>query len=166
MKSIKLLLILLFFIAFVSCTQFTEKDKQQETKAKESITYLTNDTIATIRKFINAKPVASFSERVADEFNKWEFDVKIYETKETFKYTVKMRYKELSASDILNIPNFGIVPKVILKKGIAKHSCIIGFEDKKGNFKKYKMAIAKQNQLKIIGLKNYFVGVYATKKKV
>ena len=166
MKSIKLLLILLFFIGFVSCTQITKKNKQQETEAKENITYLTNDTIATFRKSINAKPVAIFREPVADEFNKWEFGVKIYETKETFKYTVKMRYKELSASDVLNIPNFGIVPKVILKKGIAEHSCIIGFEDKKGNFKEYKMAIAKQNQLKIIEIKSYFVGVYATKKKV
>ncbi len=111
---------------------------------------------------MNDKPVASFSKLIQDEFNKWEFSVNIYETTETFKYLLKLRYKELRITDTLTIPNFSIYPKPDIKND-KKNSCIISFADKKGDFKAYKMVAIKNERLKIIGLKSYFVCVYKTK---
>ncbi len=165
MKPTKWFLGLLLATAFIGCNQFTEKNKLLETDSSNTTSYRTNDTIPAFRKSINPKSAASFSEPVADELNKWEFAVNIYETKETFKYLIKMRYKELNVSENLSIPNFGVIPKIILKKGTAEHSCIIGFTDRKGAFKEYKMVTIKNDQLKLIVLKSYFVGVYQTKMK-
>jgi hypothetical protein len=76
-----------------------------------------------------------------------------------------MRYKEINVNEVLNIPNFGFEPKILLQKGAIRNSCIIGFADKKGNFKEYKKVEVKNEQLKLMGLKSYFVGVYKTKIK-
>lgn len=76
-----------------------------------------------------------------------------------------MRYKELDVSETLNIPNFGIIPIVIIKKGTTKNNCFIGFTDKKEVFKEYKMVPIKNDQLKLISLKSYFIGVYQAKIK-
>ncbi|MBC7722456.1 MAG: hypothetical protein H7068_10565 [Pedobacter sp.] len=114
MKLINCLIWLLLANAFIGCNQNTKKNKLQEADAEDTVSYPTNDTVPYIRKFINLKPVASFSEPVVDEFNKWVFAVNIYETKETFKYLIKMGYKELNVTESLHIPNFGIVPKIII----------------------------------------------------
>ena len=165
MKFLKILGLVAVAMVFLSCNQSPSKAVIATTDGETSTTYLSNDTIAKFRKTINPKAVASFSEPIKDEFNKWEFAVSLYETKETFKYALNMRYKEINVNDILNIPNFGIVPKILLQKGTTKNSCIIGFTDKEGNFKEYKKVEVKNEQLKLVGLKSYFVGVYKTKLK-
>ena len=62
----------------------------------------------------------------------------------------------------MEIPNFGIQPKVEIHKAKDDFSCIIGFLDKKGEFKEYKQVAIKDNQMKLTTLKKYFVGVYKT----
>lgn len=138
MRFVKTLGFIAITVAFIHCNQSPQSTIVEATDGETSTTYLSNDTIAKFRTNINPKPVASFSEPIKDEFNKWEFAVRLYKTKETFKYVLNMRYKEIDVNDVLSLPNFGMEPKIILQKGLSKNSCIIGFADKKGNFKDYK----------------------------
>ena len=140
------------FVPFVifSCNQQNNSDT-----AKSGSVTVVNDTIPLVRDKVGSGPVASFIEKVEDPLNDWKFAVEIYETKATFDFLIKMRYKELEAEDTLNVPNFGIMPKVELRKGTEKESCIIGFLDKQGEFKDYKLVQIKKNQLKISTLRHY-----------
>lgn len=116
-----------------------------------------NDTISATRKVVSDVAVASYSENVKDKdnLNDWKFAVDIFETGETFKYLVKIKYKELEAEDHLTIPNFGIQPTVKLEKGDQELTCIIGFLDKEGAFKEYKRVEVIGDQLKIRQTKGY-----------
>ena len=123
-----------------------------------------NDTIALERREVETGPVASFSEKVKDPLNDWRFSVEVYETKSTFDYLIKMKYKELEAEDALKIPNFGIEPKVEIQKGKEEQSCVIGFLDKKGEFKEYKLVKIENGQLKISTIRHYARTRYKVKK--
>jgi hypothetical protein len=123
-----------------------------------------NDTIPLQRNEVQNLPVASYSEKVKDPLNDWKFAVEIYETKATFDFLVKIKYKELDAEDTLKIPNFGIMPKVEIQKGKEEQSCIIGFLDKKGEFKEYKSVRIEKGQLKISTLRHYARTRYKVKK--
>jgi hypothetical protein len=116
-----------------------------------------NDTVPQTRTVINKKPVASFSKKVPDELNDWKFAVNIYETKATFVYLIKMQYMELTATDTLKIPNFGMAPVVQIKPGTEQLSCIIGFLNKKSEFLEYKLVTAKDDKLKVKVLHGYAV---------
>lgn len=141
---------LLIVFAICSCNQ----EKNSNAGKSGSVTVV-NDTIPLQRTQVESGPVASFIEKVEDPLNDWKFAVEVYETKATFDFLIKMRYKELEAEDTLNIPNFGIMPKVEIRKGPEKESCIIGFLDKQGAFKDYKLVEIKKNQLKISTLRHY-----------
>ncbi len=149
-------------LLFASCDQF-DKNSLHEQEANITKTYKTNDTIPERRRTVNPSPVASYMHIIEDDLNEWKFAVNIFETKQTFKYLVRLQYKEIRASDTLNIPNFGTNPKVEIIKGKDNYSCIIGFRNKKNEFKEYKSVSVKGNQLKISQVKSYFVGVYSTK---
>jgi hypothetical protein len=117
------------------------------------------------RTVINPRPVATYSEAIKDELNDWKFAVSIFETKRTFHYTIRIQAKEVRVSDSLNIPNFGIEPKVELRKGKEPLSCIIGFRDKKNEFKEYRLVSFKNDQLHFKTLNNYRVSSYKTTVK-
>lgn len=151
-------------IISVAACNSTNNKELQSVNVEDTSTYITNDTISNYRKTINPKPVTSFSKNVPDELNKWVFSIDVYETKETFKYLMRIKYKELAITDSLRIPNFGMLPKVVLQNGKEPLSCIIGFADKKGDFKEYRKAFIDNDKLRIVSLKSYFVGVYQTKK--
>lgn len=151
-------------IISVAACNSTNNKELQSVNVEDTSTYITNDTISNYRKTINPKPVASFSKNIPDELNKWVFSIDVYETKETFKYLMRIKYKELAVTDSLRIPNFGMLPKVVLQNGKEPLSCIIGFADKKGDFKEYRKAFIDNDKLRIVSLKSYFVGVYQTKK--
>ncbi len=130
----------------------------------EPAVVITNDTIPETRASVNTTPIASYSEPVKDELNNWKLAVTAYETKRTFHFVLRMQYKELRVTDSLHIPNFGIRPVVEIKKGPEPLSCIIGFLDKKGQFKDYKKVSIKNDQLKYTTLNSYYVGSYRTPK--
>lgn len=159
----KLLLPSVIILSIIACNSKKNNDLQSFDD-NDSTTYITNDTIPNFRKEINPNAIASFSKNIPDEFNKWVFAIDVYETKETFKYNMRIKYKELTVTDSLRLPNFGTQPKVILQNGKEPLSCIIGFADKKGNFKEYRKAFIDNDKLRIVSLKSYFVGVYQTKK--
>lgn len=162
--TIKRIGLLSMIIMVVTSCNSSKNNELQSSDTNDTTTYITNDTIPNFRRVVSPKAVASFSKNVPDEFNKWVFAVDVYETKETFKYNMRIKYKELNITDSLRIPNFGTMPKVILQGGKEPLSCIIGFADKKGNFKEYRKAFIDNDRLRIVSLKSYFVGVYQTKK--
>lgn len=137
-------------LAMFACNQ----QNNQENKESPSIKVV-NDTVNTERTAVKSAAVASYSEKVKDPLNDWAFAVDVYETKATFNYLVKMKYKELEAEDTLTVPNFGIQPKVEVRKGEKEQSCIIGFLDKNDEFKPYKLVQINNQQLKISTLKHY-----------
>jgi len=163
MKLKKLGFLSLVIVVLFACNS-SKNNELQSTDENDTTTYITNDTIPNFRKVVSANAVASFSKKIPDELNNWVFAINVYETKETFKYNMRIHYKEMTVIDSLRIPNFGIMPKIMLQDGKEPLSCIIGFADKKGNFKEYRKAFIDKDRLRIISLKSYFVGVYQTKK--
>jgi hypothetical protein len=125
----------------------------------QDTTVISYDTIPEIRNTVKTAPAASFSIPVKDELNDWKFAVYAYETRQRFRYLLRMQYKELRVTDSINIPNFGIEPRIGLRKGPETYSCIIGFYDKKGEFREYKKAFVQNDQFRFTTLKRYYLGV-------
>ena len=156
MKWISFILIL--FLA--ACNQ---TDKSTRGENVDSTIVVSYDTIPEMRKTIKEDAIADYSEPIPDELNEWKFEVSAFETKHTFQYLLRMKCKEVRVTDTLKIPNFGIQPKVVIKKGNEPLTCIIGFLDKKGDFKEFKKVNFKEEQLHIKTIRSYYVGAYKTK---
>ena len=140
-----------------------QTDKTAAVENTDSTIVVSYDTIPEIRKNVKEEPVAEYSEPIPDELNEWKFEVSAFETKHTFQYLLRMKCKEVRVTDSLKIPNFGIQPRVAIRKGNEPLSCIIGFLDKKGEFKEYKKVNFKEEQLHIKTIRTYYVGAYKTK---
>jgi hypothetical protein len=148
-------------ILFLACNR---SNKLQSENAADTTSFVTNDTIPEGRTTVNKNPVASYIVPVGNPVLKQNFGVQVYETPLTFQYLLRMQFGGMIETDTLKIPNFGIWPVVQVRPGKEKLSCIIGFLDKKKEFKEYKMLTAKGNQMKLIVLKRYYVGVYRDTK--
>lgn len=113
------------------------------------------DKIPAFRDTVQSDPVAEYSERTDNPLNEWYFSVKIFETKKTFHYLIKLQYEEIKGEDTLKLPNTGTEPKPVIQKGPEKFSCIIGFMDKDNQFREYKKVYVTENHVKITALKHY-----------
>ena len=135
---------LLLVFALLSCNKQTGSGEEE-------------GDISETRANVKTEAAASYSEPVADKdkLNNWKFAVEAFETPMTFKYLLKIQYKELSVEDTLLIPDFGIQPVVEMKKGPEDLSCIIGFKGKENEFKEYKKVVVEDGELKITALKSY-----------
>lgn len=131
-------------------------DALTSSESNETQTFITHDTIPKLRDSVSQQPVATYTSR-GDKLN-----VKVYETKQTFQFIMKMKYKFLNEPDTLRIPDFGIQPKIVIQNGADNQSCTVGFLDKKGEFKEYKLVTIKTGNLQLKVLKRYFAGVYKT----
>ena len=128
--------------------------------SKDSIAHNYED-IPAERKTVSPAPVKTYGETVKSFETTDEFQVSVYETKETFRYLIKVRYKNLDEEDTLRIPNFGVQPSIVLKKGDSlRPSCIIGFLDEKNQFRESKLVYFEDNTLKVHVLKHYAVATY------
>ncbi len=145
---------------FLSC-----KNPEEEIVVKSDTTVIRKDTIAENRINPSSKPVATYSVPVDDgvgNMNNWKFAVNIYETAKTFEYKVNIQYKEIRSSEIVQIPNFNILPVVAIQPGKNAMSCIIGFNDARGEFKDYIQVSVSNDQLKFKKINNYKVRKYST----
>jgi hypothetical protein len=115
------------------------------------------DLVPQERATVKAEPVATFSQKIENPLNDWKFQVQLFETPKTFRFLMKLEYEEMKEADTLKIPNLGFEPRLKIVKGEEPNSCIIGFLDKKDQFREYKKVIAKNNNLKVITLKHYAV---------
>lgn len=145
---------------FLSC-----KNPEEEIVVKSDTTVIRKDTIAENRINPSSKPVATYSVPVDDgvgNMNNWKFAVNIYETAKTFEYKVNIQYKEIRSSEIVQIPNFNILPVVAIQPGKNAMSCIIGFNNARGEFKDYIQVSVSNDQLKFKKINNYKVRKYST----
>ncbi len=158
MRSIVFFCIVLFF---ARCSNADNTDIKSDT-----VIIVKASVISEIRENPNSSPVANYSVAVDDgvnNANQWKFSATLFETKSTFKFLLKMQYKELRETDTLTIPNLQVAPKVAIRKGETNQSCIIGFYDKKGVFKAYKKLIVRNEQLKLITIQSYSVRAVRSK---
>ncbi len=152
----------LFLVFLISCVSNPSGESK---KASDTTVFTTNDTIPEIRKIVKRKPVASYVVQVNDPRLERTFGVDIFETPLTFQYLMRMHYEAMVATDTLKVPNFGIWPVVEIHRGKDRLTCIIGFLDKKNEFKECKMVTAQGEQMKLIVLKKYFTGRYKNVSK-
>lgn len=152
------ILCLLTLLLLAGCVN---NDASSDTSA-DSTVIVSYDTIPATRTKVQSAAVATYSEKIADELNDWQFAVSAYETKKTFQYTLRIQAKEVRVTDSITIPNFGIPPTLELRKGKDPLSCIIGFLDKKKAFKPYKMVSFQNDRLRVRTIASYYVGTYKT----
>lgn len=148
-------------ILSISCNSI--ENKQIETKVDTVV--IKAPSVSEVREQPSKKPIATFSVPIDDGMgnaNNWKFGVNIYETAKTFEYKVQIQYKEIRATEMITIPNFGIDPLVTIKPGKSSLDCIIGFNDSNGLFKEYIQVNVKKEQLKFKKINSYAVYKYRT----
>lgn len=151
--------ILVPLLLLAACSQ---PDNNSGTNTADTTTVISNDTIPELRKNIKNQAIAGYTEKIADELNDWSFAVSAYETRRTFHYRVEIQAKEIHATDSLDIPNFGIWPVVKIRKDNQARSCVLGFLDKKGEFKPYKRVSFINDELRVKTIAHYYAGAYKT----
>ncbi len=144
-----------FFLVFIlsACNSAGTNPENQE----DSVV-LTSDNISLERENINLKPIKTYTETIKSFETTDEFKVALYETRQTFRYLIKISYKQMEVEDTLRVPNFGTPPAVDIVKGDSIHpSCIVGFLDKEKKFRESKLIAFANNKLKVKVLKHYAV---------
>ncbi|SFP56497.1 hypothetical protein [Parafilimonas terrae] len=143
-----------FFLAFLlsACNSAGTNTSREDSVA------FTSDNIPLERNNINPQPVKMYAETIRSFETTDEFKVGLYETQQTFRYLIKISYKQMEVEDTLRVPNFGILPAVDIVKGDSIHpSCIVGFLDKEKKFRESKLIAFANNKLKVKVLKHYAV---------
>jgi hypothetical protein len=112
-----------------------------------------------LRDHVKKEPVAEYKVRTGNKLNELYFTVRLYETKYTMRYLVKMDYEGLGGEDTVKLPDVGTPPHPVLEKGPEKFSCIIGLMDNKNAYHELKKVYVtdKGDELKITTLKHYVV---------
>lgn len=153
MKFLSIVLIPFFAI---SCASGPEKKDEAQPATEQKVLNPANN-IPEERTEVKEEPVASYSVKTDDPLNDFYFSVKLFETKKTFHYLMKLEFEAIDGKDTLKLPNFGIMPEPVIKKGPEKYSAIIGFMDKDKQFREYKKVYVVGDKLKVTALKHYGV---------
>lgn len=156
MRPILTLFILLILFS-VACNDSKNQPPQSPDNPVKDSVISPLAKVSLEREKVADTAVAQYSKRTDDPLNDWYFGVSIYETPKTFHYLMKLRFEEIRGEDTLKIPNLGFEPKVEIRKGPEKYSCIIGFLDKENAFREYKKVYVKNNALKVTTLRHYAV---------
>ena len=157
----------LFVLLLTACNAVNDNRSKNNSAEKiagnsgsDSVVF-TADNISMERKNVNTRPVKTYTETIQSFETTDEFKVSLYETKLTFKYLMKISYKNIDVQDTLKVPNFGIEPSVEIVKGEStRPSCIVGFFDKENKFRESKLVLFDKNKLKVRVLKHYAVATY------
>lgn len=144
-------IVLIPFVFLFACNENNTSGTVKETTVIEPA------TVSQTRTNVKASAAASYSEPIKDELNNWKFAVALYETERTFHYTVRVQCKEIRVTDSVNIPDFGTMPRVEIRKGNRPLSCIIGFLDKENIFQEYREVSFMDDRLRMKTLHTYAV---------
>jgi len=162
-KTSVLIPVILILIGFQRCHN---NHNASSTKNSADSAIYPSDTIPVFRKQIKKDPVAEYRIRTDNPLNDWYFSVRMFETPKTFYYLLKMEFEEIRGEDTIKLPNFGIEPKPVIRKGKDKYSCIIGFLDRNNQFREYKMVYVNDGMhLKLVALNHYSVVVSEDEKE-
>lgn len=112
-----------------------------------------------LRTEVKKEPIAEYKIRTDNKLNELYFSVRLYETTATMKYLAKVDYEGLPAEDTITLPDIGIIPQPVLRKGPEKYSCVIGLLDNDNAFRELKKIYVTDQgkELKITTLKHYRV---------
>jgi hypothetical protein len=159
-QNIVIILFIFLSFYFFSCHSANQNNYRQTDSASKAVIINPTNNVPDLRKEIKTEPVAAYKEKTDNPLNDWYFSVKLFETKKTFYYLMKLQFEEIRGEDTLKLPNFGYEPKPVIKKGTDKYSCIIGFMDDSSKFREYKLVHVENNRLKVTALKHYAVATY------
>jgi hypothetical protein len=111
------------------------------------------------RAAVKKGAVAEYKGKTDDKLNDFYFAVRLFETRQTDNYLIKMEFEGIEGEDTLKLPDLGTPPRPVLQKGKDKYSCIIGFMDNDNQFREYKKVFVTENgkNLRITALKHYAV---------
>ena len=151
-KTLRSLPAFTLLLMLTACQQNASQESATKTTSE-----LSSETISPERDKVQSGAVAVYEEKLDDALNDWKFSAKLFETKERFRYLLEMKYQELSATDTIKFPNFGVEPQPKIQKGANKQECIIGFLDRDGNFREYVKVFVDDEQLRLKTLKHYSV---------
>jgi hypothetical protein len=135
-------------------------ESEKSAKPDSVIVVQSKPTVDQYRSEVSKKPVKTFSKPIANSAIQGDFAVRLFETKKTFYYLMKIQYAEFDAVDTLKLPNFGSLPKPEIRAGSSANSCIVGFYDDQNNFKEYKLVEVKNDRVKIKALRHFAVATY------
>jgi hypothetical protein len=159
----RIILFAVFCCTVCSCGQTASKRDPGSSQPDTVVNAAAN--VPAIRDHVSKEPVAQYKVRTENPLNDWYFSVRLYETRKTFQYLIRLQYEEISGEDTLKLPNFGILPQPVIRKGPEKYSCIIGFMDKDNQFREYKKVYVVNDRLKITALRHYGVATYQDDKE-
>ena len=131
----------MLILSFISCNEHNINTNKDSVALKYK-------NIPQQRTSINDNPVKMYTEIIKSFETTDTFKVALFETEQTFKYLIKINYKQLDAEDTFRIPDFGINPVIEIKKGEKRPSCIIGFFDEHKQFRESKMVSFEENEFK------------------
>lgn len=146
---------LLAISGFHCTSNSTEKKEETFRPAEEQPAPAISPDRANVRK----EPAAQYTEDLPGGF---QYKAELYETPKTFSYFLKLKYQEFTAEDTVNLPDFGTMPEPVLKKGEGKNVILLGFKDKKGEFREYKTITATDDRISVKTSKYYTVTKYTT----
>ena len=147
----------LLAISGFHCKNNSSSEKKEETfrPAEEQPAPAISPDRTNVRK----APAAQYAEELPGGF---QYKAELYETPKTFSYFLKLKYQEFTAEDTVTLPDFGIMPEPVLKKGEGKNVILLGFKDKKGEFREYKTITASDDKISVKTSKYYTVTKYST----
>ena len=150
--NIKNLQLVLFSLILFSCNT-----SSNNSAPKDSVAYA-SAKIPETRSTVIPDALKIYEETVKSFETTDDFKVSLFETKQTFKYLIKISYKNLTAEDTLHVPNFGIEPSADIIEGTdTRPSCIVGFYDAEKKFRESKLVYFEDNMIKVHVLKHYGV---------
>jgi hypothetical protein len=160
MRKLVAFILLLTACSYLQCCHSSTNNTAQtsdSTSGKSSGANIIHNP--EFRKTVRKDAVAEYKEKTDDRLNDWYFSVRLFETERTDDYLVKMEFEGIEGTDTLRLPDLGIPPKPVIKKGKDKYACIIGFMDNDDQFREYKMVYVtdKGRNLRITTLKHYSV---------
>ena len=159
MKRVFIVAVIMYLISCGTNNINNNISDSNNSSNRDSI-FLNYENIPEERATVSTDAVKSYTETINSFATTDEFKVTLFETKETFRYLIKIQYKSLDEEDTLRIPNFGVQPSVDIKPGKARPSCIVGFYDGKNQFRESKLIYFEDDKLKVRVLKHYAVATY------
>ncbi|MGN6416021.1 MAG: hypothetical protein ACTHMC_00920 [Pseudobacter sp.] len=156
----KIVFFVLISVLVFSCSSGPVKEtKSPDTAAARTVVEPAGN-IPSERKDVKKEAVASYRVKTDNPLNDWYFSVELFETSKTFHYVMKLEFEEITGKDTLRLPNFGMLPEPVIRKGPEQYSAIIGFMDKEKQFREYKKVYVVGEKLKVTALKHYGVSTY------
>lgn len=159
-KSVIRSIVLFTVLMVMACGTSTSNDQNESSPSNTSqsqTAVVSVDSIPAERSSIRKEEVASYSKKTDDPLNDFYFSVKLYETKYTQRFLMKLTYETLQVSDTISIPYLNIWPNVKIEKGASGLECIVGFLDQQQQFRPYKKVFVENEKLRVKTLHFYRV---------